>query len=281
MTNQKGCIGCLGALILIAIVFFAIVINHLLTAEAPKEDTVEEEQTQTASAPEKTPSTKSNTGTPSVPGAKVNGRLIATVLSIVDGDTIKVNLDGKEETIRLVLVDTPETKHPRTGVQPFGPEASKFTTKQLSGKEIQVEPGIQERDRYGRLLAYVYIRDKMFNKILLEKGLARVAVYPPNTKYLDEFEKIQAAAKRKKVGIWSIENYATKDGYKTKEKEQKAPAPKPALKAEPKPEPQLKKENVYFKNCAAVRAAGAAPIHRGEPGYGSHLDREGDGIACE
>lgn len=135
MGNQKGCIGCLGALILIAIVFFGIVINQLLTHDnVEEENIVKEEQTQTVDAPKQALTTKSKSIAPSVPATKVNGRLVATILSIVDGDTIKVDLDGKEETIRLILVDTPETKHPRVGVQPFGPEATKFTTEQLSGK---------------------------------------------------------------------------------------------------------------------------------------------------
>ncbi|QBQ07083.1 nuclease [Sporosarcina pasteurii] len=122
-------------------------------------------------------------------------------------------MDGKEERVRLILVDTPETKHPQMGVQPFGPEASAFTTEQLEGKVITLEVGVQERDRYGRVLAYVWIGDKLFNQTLLEKGLARVAVYPPNTKYLDEFKAAQNNAKKKAVGIWSIENYVSAKGF--------------------------------------------------------------------
>ncbi|MDS9470944.1 thermonuclease family protein [Sporosarcina pasteurii] len=135
------------------------------------------------------------------------------VKRVIDGDTIIVKMDGKEERVRLILVDTPETKHPQMGVQPFGPEASAFTTEQLEGKVITLEVGVQERDRYGRVLAYVWIGDKLFNQTLLEKGLARVAVYPPNTKYLDEFKAAQNNAKKKAVGIWSIENYVSAKGF--------------------------------------------------------------------
>ncbi|WP_409270125.1 thermonuclease family protein [Neobacillus sp. SCS-31] len=142
----------------------------------------------------------------------------AKVIRNIDGDTIVISLKGTEETVRLLCVDTPETQHPRVGVQPFGPEASDFAKKVLhKGKEIEVEPGINwGRDKYGRLLAYVYVDGKMFNELLLEKGLARVAyVYPPNTKYVDRFYKIQDQAKKKAVGIWSIENYATEEGYQS------------------------------------------------------------------
>jgi micrococcal nuclease len=217
------------------------------------------------------------------------GLIAATVNRVVDGDTIKIDLDGQEETIRLILVDTPETKHPKTGVQPFGPEASAFTTEQLTGKSIKIEPGIEERDRYGRLLAYVYVGDKMFNKMLLEKGLARVAIYPPNTKYLDEFEKLQAAAKEKKIGIWSIENYATDDGYNTESKEESAPAP---AQEEPKPEPQPAPEpepvvetpvvqSESYQNCTALRSVYPDGVASDHPAYESKHDRDKDNWACE
>jgi micrococcal nuclease len=140
----------------------------------------------------------------------------AEIIKVVDGDTVKIKMaNGNEETVRLLLVDTPETVHPSKPVQPFGPEASKFTKELMpAGSEVEVETGIGERDKYGRLLAYFYVDGKMVNKLLLEKGLARVAyVYAPNTKYLDELEKIQKQAQKDEIGIWSIENYATSKGF--------------------------------------------------------------------
>lgn len=146
-----------------------------------------------------------------------NKQLIAaTIVKNVDGDTIEINLNGKEEKIRMLCVDTPETHHPRLGVQPFGPEASDYTKKTLYvGRNVQIETGIGGgRDKYGRLLAYIYVDGKMFNEMLLEKGLARVAyIYAPNTKYVDEFYAIQKLAQQKGIGIWSIENYAKDDGF--------------------------------------------------------------------
>ncbi|MFD6440458.1 thermonuclease family protein [Peribacillus sp. NPDC060186] len=140
----------------------------------------------------------------------------AKIVRVVDGDTVKIKLsNGNEETVRLLLIDTPETVHPSKPVQPFGPEASKFTKELMpAGSEIEVETGISERDKYGRLLAYFYVDGKMVNKLLLEKGLARVAyVYAPNTKYIDEFEDIQKQAQKEEIGIWSLENYATSKGF--------------------------------------------------------------------
>ena len=140
--------------------------------------------------------------------------LQAEVAKVVDGDTLQVVINGKKETIRLLLVDTPETVHPSKPVQPFGPEASNFLKEKLNGKEIQFELGIGERDKYGRLLAYVYYNDEMINKLLLEKGLARVAyVFEPNTKYIDEFYETQKKAQTAEIGIWSLENYATENGF--------------------------------------------------------------------
>lgn len=140
--------------------------------------------------------------------------LTAQVIHVVDGDTIDVVFaDGREERVRFILVDTPETRAPGKAVQPFGPEATAFTQKHVENKQVQLELDVQERDRYGRLLAYIWVGDKMLNAMLIEEGLARVAVFPPNTKYVDEFRELQKEAQRKGVGIWSIENYAQEDGF--------------------------------------------------------------------
>lgn len=140
----------------------------------------------------------------------------AVVHDIVDGDTIKVELSvGEIETVRLLLVDTPETVKPNTPEQPFGKAASDFMKKTLiKDTVIELEKGIEERDKYGRLLAYVWLDGKNINEELLKKGLARVAyVYEPNTKYLDEFKKAEKQAKEKKIGIWSIDGYVDHNGF--------------------------------------------------------------------
>lgn len=165
--------------------------------------------------------TKESTQTQADPAEQKIGNkklLSATIVKNVDGDTVDININGKIEKVRMLCVDTPETHHPRLGVQPFGPEASEYTKKILSvGTKVEIEPGLGEgRDKYGRLLAYIYINGKMFNEMLLEEGLARVAyIYAPNTQYVDEFYAIQKKAQKKGVGIWSIENYAQEDGYNT------------------------------------------------------------------
>lgn len=139
----------------------------------------------------------------------------ATFVRVVDGDTLIANIDGKEEYVRLILVDTPETKHLKQPVQPYGPEASAFMENMYKPSDpIQLEYGPEKRDIYNRILAYVYSEDgEMFNKLLLKKGLARVAVYPPNDKYVDEFRELEQKAKKQKIGIWSIDGYVTEDDF--------------------------------------------------------------------
>lgn len=141
-----------------------------------------------------------------------NNLIKAHVTRVVDGDTMKVTLeDGRatEETIRLLLIDTPETVHPTKEVQPFGPEASDFAKRILTDQAVQLEIDVSERDKYGRLLVYLWIGDQMFNEMLLEEGLARVAyVIPPNIKYVDQFRAIQQKSQKAAKGIWSVESYA-------------------------------------------------------------------------
>jgi micrococcal nuclease len=135
---------------------------------------------------------------------------------VYDGDTISVIINGKSETVRFLLVDTPETSHPRLGVQPYGPEAKEFTKKLVeSAEKIELEFDIgPKRDKYSRLLAYVYVDGKMIQEELLKRGLARVAyVYPPNTRYIDQFRAIEEESRRKGIGIWEVENYSQEDGF--------------------------------------------------------------------
>lgn len=144
-----------------------------------------------------------------------NGRLSAQVVEVIDGDTIKARLHNKTVTIRFLLVDTPETHHPKLGKQPFGEEAHQFTRKLLEGKTVELEQDVSPGpDKYGRYLYYVYVDGKSVQEMLLANGLARVAyVYVPNVKYVDRYRAIEAEARQKGIGIWSLEDYVREDGY--------------------------------------------------------------------
>lgn len=138
----------------------------------------------------------------------------AVVTRVVDGDTLHIERNGREETVRLLLVDTPETVHPNKPVQPFGKEASQFARETLSGKEVQLEFDGPERDKYGRLLAYVWVGDTSFNERLLERGLARYAyVYDPPYTHSGALKEAEQEASDKEKGIWSLPGYVTEDGF--------------------------------------------------------------------
>lgn len=128
------------------------------------------------------------------------------VTRVVDGDTIIIDYNGTEERIRLIGIDTPESVHPNAEKNTeFGKAASNFTKEKLENKYVKIELDVQERDKYGRLLAYVYLDDEMYNKTLLAEGYAKIATYPPNVKYVDDFTKIEKDARNNKKGLWGLE----------------------------------------------------------------------------
>ncbi|HDJ6414955.1 TPA: thermonuclease family protein [Staphylococcus aureus] len=133
----------------------------------------------------------------------------ATLIKAIDGDTVKLMYKGQPMTFRLLLVDTPETKHPKKGVEKYGPEASAFTKKMVeNAKKIEVEFDKGQRtDKYGRGLAYIYADGKMVNEALVRQGLAKVAyVYKPNNTHEQLLRKSEAQAKKEKLNIWSEDN---------------------------------------------------------------------------
>ncbi|WP_300409071.1 cell wall-binding repeat-containing protein [Lagierella sp.] len=123
---------------------------------------------------------------------------------VIDGDTFEARVEGKLERIRLLLVDTPESVHPdeKRNVE-YGKIASKYTKSLIEGKKVNLELDIQERDKYGRILAYVYLENgDMLNELLLQKGHAKVMAIPPNIKYVTEFRKLEKQAKDQNIGVW-------------------------------------------------------------------------------
>jgi micrococcal nuclease len=127
------------------------------------------------------------------------------VVKVIDGDTITVKMDGKNETIRLIGLDTPETSDPRTGVQCFGKEAT-AKLKSVIGTRVAVERDEREgeRDKYDRLLAYIYNEEgTLLNKYMIAQGYAYEYTYDDPYKYQKEFKAAQADAKAKKRGLWA------------------------------------------------------------------------------
>jgi micrococcal nuclease len=129
-------------------------------------------------------------------------RTRAYVVRAVDGDTLEVAFDGRREDVRLIGVDTPETVKPGTPVQCFGPRASDFTHGHLDGRHVLLVFGVERRDVYGRLLAYVYFRGSLFEAQLVRRGLARTLAIAPNTRFASRFQRLQTAAARAGRGLW-------------------------------------------------------------------------------
>jgi micrococcal nuclease len=130
----------------------------------------------------------------------------ATLVHIVDGDTIDVMVGDQRERVRLIGIDTPETKKPNTPVQCFGPEATKFTTSLLPiDTPLHLERDVVARDDYGRLLAYVYlVGDGTFvNLKIVRQGYARPLTIPPNVAHAGEFVEAARTAEAGNIGLWA------------------------------------------------------------------------------
>ncbi len=130
----------------------------------------------------------------------------AVVKRVVDGDTIVVHVGGRDERVRLIGIDTPETVDPRKPVQCFGKEASEHTKGLLPpGTVVRLERDVEARDRYDRLLAYVYRQpdDLFVNLALARDGFANVLTIPPNVAYAEEFRAAAAEARDAGRGLWA------------------------------------------------------------------------------
>jgi len=127
------------------------------------------------------------------------------VLRVVDGDTIHVRVAGQDESVRYIGVDTPESVKPGTPVQCFAKRASAYNERLVAGERVRLVLDAEHRDRYGRLLAYVYrARDGLFvNAALVRGGYAVPLRIPPNVAHAGEFRRMAATARQKGRGLWS------------------------------------------------------------------------------
>lgn len=155
--------------------------------------------TPTATAPTTTP-----TVSPSATAAttiRTTGE--ATVVRVIDGDTIVVSIAGKTYDVRYIGVNTPETKDPNKPVEYYGPEASTKHKELVEGKIVRLEKDVSEYYKDGRLLRYVYVGNLFINAELVRLGYARATPYPPDTKYQSLFSSLEQEAKEKLLGIWA------------------------------------------------------------------------------
>lgn len=122
------------------------------------------------------------------------------VTKVIDGDTIQLE---NGERVRYIGINTPETKHPTKGVEFYGKEASEANKSLVKEERVRLEFDVQERDQYGRLLAYVWVGRTFVNAWLVENGFAQVMTIPPNVKYQETFFKLQEQAREQQVGLWA------------------------------------------------------------------------------
>lgn len=147
-----------------------------------------------------------NTPTPTLSVASESAEL-ATVLRVVDGDTIEL-ADGRK--VRYIGVDTPELHHPTKGVQCFGQEAMEKNKELVEGKEIKMKKDISETDRYKRLLRYIWVtstqpgQEIFVNEYLAREGFALQATFPPDVKYAELFRKAAEDARLQNKGLWKM-----------------------------------------------------------------------------
>ena len=121
---------------------------------------------------------------------------------VIDGDTIVVMIDGRREKVRLIGVDTPEKDGPYTKKEPFSREAAVFTKKMAEGKYVELKYDLERRDKYGRILAYVYLENGTFlNAELIKQGYGKV-FRKFQFKHRDNFIRYEQEARKNRMGLW-------------------------------------------------------------------------------
>lgn len=159
---------------------------------------------------------------------KNENEMVVTLEKCIDGDTATFkDSSGNTYKTRFLAIDTPETVHPKKEVEAYGKEASTYTCYALTNaKEIKLEldPGSDKEDKYGRLLAWVFADGVLLQNSLVEKGLAEVSYLYGDYKYTETIQETQEVAKEKKIGIWSdttLENTTDNKDKKEEVKEEK------------------------------------------------------------
>lgn len=156
-----------------------------------------------SATPSISPTVAAATPSPAPPaGPTAAGLALAQVTRVVDGDTIDVLLDGSEQRVRYIGIDTPETVDPRRPVECFGREASERNHQLVEGRTVGLERDVSETDQFGRLLRYVWLEGEMVNATLVAEGYAAAATFPPDVKYADTFAALEEEARAAGRGLW-------------------------------------------------------------------------------
>ncbi len=145
-----------------------------------------------------------DTATPTLPQPSFpDGTTPATVLRVVDGDTIEVEIEGEAFKVRYIGIDTPETVDPRRPVGCFGEEASAANRALVEGLIVGLEADVSDTDVFGRLLRYVWLdSEEMVNAMLVRDGYAQSSAYPPDVRHQELFDSLESAARSEGRGLW-------------------------------------------------------------------------------
>src|SRR5262245_59639285 len=136
------------------------------------------------------------------PGGQAEQRTRAIVVHVDDGDTIDVRIGGWRERVRYIGIDAPEVAHPGGGGDAAGDVAKAVNRELLAGGRVCLEFDAERRDRYGRLLAYVWRSDTMINLEMVRRGHARAIAIPPNLRYAAQFGNAETEARAARRGLW-------------------------------------------------------------------------------
>lgn len=146
--------------------------------------------------------TESDSPPPSADAAEL---MTGTVIFVIDGDTVDMEIGGERERVRLLGIDAPESVHRSVPEQCFGAESSAALTELLPiGSEVTLERDVEARDRFGRLLLYLYRSDDglFINEQLVRTGMADTSFYEPNTTLADTLTAARAEARAERAGLW-------------------------------------------------------------------------------
>ena len=127
----------------------------------------------------------------------------AVVVRVVDGDTARMLIDGDEESVRYIGIDTPESVIPGEPPECFGKQAAQLNERLVAGERVRLAFGEERRDMYDRLLAYVYADGRLVNAEIIRRGLARTLAIEPNTDFAERFARLEQSAANAGRGLWA------------------------------------------------------------------------------
>ena len=216
-----------------------------------------------------------------IPTSRTDTRQKATLVKVVDGDTIAVSISGKNETVRIIGIDTPEVVDKIKTVECFGKEASDFARLTLQDNKtvlLEYDPTQGERDKYNRLLRYVWINsgETDFGKLIIEGGYASEYTYNLPYKYQNEYKQAERKAREAKKGLWADDICIEITGSSEQEKTQTAPIDHQPMLSTSGEDKDCSDFATHAQAQAYFESKGGSPTNNVD-----RLDSDHDGIACE